>query len=263
MQTEQLCWIEEFPDNFTISQIMSHEVTDEIDEDFGQKILLNCEFADANSNDLLRNTTSSFALLRQLKKTKAFIACLVGFLLAPAVGFASTNLGEKVMVEMVTSKGVIKLELDAEKAPTTVANFIAYVKSGHFEGTIFHRVIPGFVIQGGGLESGMREKKTGAPIQNEADNGLKNLTGTICMARTNDPHSATSQFFINLKDNSFLDHTGKTPQGWGYAVFGRVTEGMDVVEAIAAVKTGNAGYHQDVPLEDIVIEKVSLAGDGQ
>ena len=167
------------------------------------------------------------------------------------------------MVEMVTSKGVIKLELDAEKAPTTVANFIAYVKSGHFEGTIFHRVIPGFVIQGGGLESGMREKKTGAPIQNEADNGLKNLTGTICMARTNDPHSATSQFFINLKDNSFLDHTGKTPQGWGYAVFGRVTEGMDVVEAIAAVKTGNAGYHQDVPLEDIVIEKVSLAGDGQ
>ena len=167
------------------------------------------------------------------------------------------------MVEMVTSKGVIKLELDAEKAPTTVANFIAYVKSGHFEGTIFHRVIPGFVIQGGGLESGMREKKTGAPIQNEADNGLKNLTGTICMARTNDPHSATSQFFINLKDNSFLDHTGKTPQGWGYAVFGRVTEGMDVVEAIAAVKTGNAGYHQDVPLEDIVIEKVSLTGDGQ
>ena len=167
------------------------------------------------------------------------------------------------MVEMVTSKGVIKLELDAEKAPTTVANFIAYVKSGHFEGTIFHRVIPGFVIQGGGLESGMREIKTGAPIQNEADNGLKNLTGTICMARTNDPHSATSQFFINLKDNSFLDHTGKTPQGWGYAVFGRVTEGMDVVEAIAAVKTGNAGYHQDVPLEDIVIEKVSLAGDGQ
>ena len=166
------------------------------------------------------------------------------------------------MVEMVTSKGVIKLELDAEKAPTTVANFIAYVKSGHFEGTIFHRVIPGFVIQGGGLESGMREKKTGAPIQNEADNGLKNLTGTICMARTNDPHSATSQFFINLKDNSFLDHTGKTPQGWGYAVFGRVTEGMDVVEAIAAVKTGNAGYHQDVPLEDIVIEKVSLADDG-
>ena len=163
------------------------------------------------------------------------------------------------MVEMVTSKGVIKLELDAEKAPITVANFLEYVKSGHFEGTIFHRVIPGFVIQGGGLQSGMLEKPTNAPIENEADNGLKNLTGTICMARTNDPHSATSQFFINLKDNSFLDHTGKNAQGWGYAVFGKVTEGMDVVEAIAAVRTGNAGYHQDVPVEDIVIEKVSLS----
>jgi len=163
------------------------------------------------------------------------------------------------MVEMVTSKGVIQLELDAEKAPITVANFIEYVKSGHFEGTIFHRVIPGFVIQGGGMQSGMREKPTNAPIQNEADNGLKNLTGTICMARTNDPHSATSQFFINLKDNSFLDHTAKDPQGWGYAVFGKVTEGMDVVEAIAAVRTGNAGYHQDVPVDDIVIEKVSLS----
>ena len=163
------------------------------------------------------------------------------------------------MVEMVTSKGVIKLELDAEKAPITVANFLEYVKSGHFEGTIFHRVIPGFVIQGGGLQSGMREKPTNAPIENEADNGLKNLTGTICMARTNDPHSATSQFFINLKDNSFLDHTGKNAQGWGYAVFGKVTEGMDIVEAIAAVRTGNAGYHQDVPVEDIVIEKLSLS----
>ncbi|MGA1696547.1 MAG: peptidyl-prolyl cis-trans isomerase [Opitutae bacterium] len=162
------------------------------------------------------------------------------------------------MVEMVTSKGVIQLELDAEKAPITVANFIEYVKSGHFEGTIFHRVIPGFVIQGGGMQSGMREKPTNAPIQNEADNGLKNLTGTICMARTNDPHSATSQFFINLKDNSFLDHTAKDPQGWGYAVFGKVTEGMDVVEAIAAVRTANAGYHQDVPVDDIVIEKVNL-----
>ena len=166
------------------------------------------------------------------------------------------------MVEMVTSKGVIKLELDAEKAPITVANFLEYVKSGHFEGTIFHRVIPGFVIQGGGLQSGMREKPTNAPIENEADNGLKNLTGTICMARTNDPHSATSQFFINLKDNSFLDHTGKNAQGWGYAVFGKVIEGMDVVEAIAAVRTGNAGYHQDVPVEDIVIEKVSMSGEG-
>ena len=163
------------------------------------------------------------------------------------------------MVEMTTSKGVIQLELDAENAPITVANFLEYVKSGHYDGTIFHRVIPGFVIQGGGLESGMKEKATQAPIENEADNGLKNLTGTICMARTNDPHSATSQFFINLKDNSFLDHTEKTASGWGYAVFGRVTSGMDVVEAIAAVQTGNAGYHSDVPLEDVVLEKAILA----
>ena len=162
------------------------------------------------------------------------------------------------MVEMHTSKGLITLELDAEKAPVTVANFIEYVKSGHFDGTIFHRVIPGFVIQGGGLESGMKEKPTQAPIENEADNGLKNVTGSICMARTNDPHSATSQFFINLKDNQFLDHTEKSPQGWGYAVFGQVTDGMDVVEAIAAVQTGNAGFHQDVPVEDIVVEKVTI-----
>ncbi|RZO21866.1 MAG: peptidyl-prolyl cis-trans isomerase [Candidatus Thioglobus sp.] len=162
------------------------------------------------------------------------------------------------MVEMHTSKGLITLELDAEKAPVTVANFIEYVKSGHFDGTIFHRVIPGFVIQGGGMESGMKEKPTQPPIENEADNGLKNVTGSICMARTNDPHSATSQFFINLKDNQFLDHSGKNPQGWGYAVFGQVTDGMDVVEAIAAVQTGNAGFHQDVPVEDIVVEKVTI-----
>jgi len=197
--------------------------------------------------------------LRRIFQIKAIGASVLGMLLMFSGSFASTQLGEKVMVEMVTSKGVIKLELDAEKAPITVANFLEYVKSGHFEGTIFHRVIPGFVIQGGGLQSGMREKPTNAPIENEADNGLKNLTGTICMARTNDPHSATSQFFINLKDNSFLDHTGKNAQGWGYAVFGKVTEGMDVVEAIAAVRTGNAGRHQDVPVEDIVIEKVSLS----
>ena len=152
------------------------------------------------------------------------------------------------MVEMTTSKGVIELELDAKNAPITVANFLEYVKSGHYDGTIFHRVIPGFVIQGGGLQSGMTEKATGTPIENEADNGLKNLTGAICMARTNDPHSATSQFFINLKDNSFLDHTEKSATGWGYAVFGRVTSGMALIEALEAVPTGNAGYHSDVPL---------------
>ena len=163
------------------------------------------------------------------------------------------------MVEMTTSKGVIELELDAKNAPVTVANFLEYVKSGHYDGTIFHRVIPGFVIQGGGLQSGMAEKVTGTPIENEADNGLKNLTGAICMARTNEPHSATSQFFINLKDNSFLDHTGKSATGWGYAVFGRVTSGMNVVEAIAAVPTGNVGHHSDVPLEDIVLEKAVVS----
>ena len=189
-------------------------------------------------------------------RAAAFLSAVI--LVLASIGVATANSGDKVMVEMHTSKGLITLELDAEKAPVTVANFIEYVKSGHFDGTIFHRVIPGFVIQGGGLESGMKEKPTQAPIENEADNGLKNVTGSICMARTNDPHSATSQFFINLKDNQFLDHTEKSPQGWGYAVFGQVTGGMDVVEAIAAVQTGNAGFHQDVPVEDIVVEKVTI-----
>ena len=184
---------------------------------------------------------------------------LVIFSFFCSLGVAASDQGDNIMVEMTTSKGVITLELDAEHAPVTVANFLEYVNSGHYDGTIFHRVIPGFVIQGGGMESGMREKTTQAPIENEADNGLKNLTGTICMARTNDPHSATSQFFINLKDNSFLDHTEKTPSGWGYAVFGRVTSGMEVVEAIAAVQTGNAGHHQDVPLEDVVLEKAAAS----
>ena len=189
-------------------------------------------------------------------RAAAFLSAVI--LVLASIGVATANSGDKVMVEMHTSKGLITLELDAEKAPVTVANFIEYVKSGHFDGTIFHRVIPGFVIKGGGLESGMKEKPTQAPIENEADNGLKNVTGSICMARTNDPHSATSQFFINLKDNQFLDHTEKSPQGWGYAVFGQVTGGMDVVEAIAAVQTGNAGFHQDVPVEDIVVEKVTI-----
>ena len=165
------------------------------------------------------------------------------------------------MVEMNTSKGVIELELDIDNAPITGANFLAYVESNHYDGTIFHRVIPGFMIQGGGLGPGMHEKATREPIENEADNGLKNLTGTICMARTNEPHSATSQFFINLKDNSFLDHTEKTASGWGYAVFGRVTSGMEVVELIAGVQTGDVGYHSDVPLEDVVLEKVAVRAD--
>ena len=202
------------------------------------------------------NVFGRFAITLRLKATLLAIGV---FPLICGSALAGQNQGDKVMVEMTTSKGVIELELDAKNAPITVANFLEYVKSGHYDGTIFHRVIPGFVIQGGGLQSGMTEKATGTPIENEADNGLKNLTGAICMARTNEPHSATSQFFINLKDNSFLDHTEKSATGWGYAVFGRVTSGMDVVEAIAAVPTGNVGDHSDVPLEDIVLEKAVVS----
>ena len=177
------------------------------------------------------------------------------------VAHANQQMENKIMIKLSPSMGEITLELDAENAPITVENFLSYVDSGHYDNTIFHRVIPGFVIQGGGMVSGMQEKKTGAPIQNEADNGLKNLTGSICMARTNVPHSATSQFFINLKDNHFLDHTEKTESGWGYAVFGRVVSGMDVVEKIAGVETGNVGYHSDVPLEDVVLEKAERVAD--
>jgi peptidyl-prolyl cis-trans isomerase B (cyclophilin B) len=202
------------------------------------------------------NVFGRFAITLRLKATLLAIGV---FPLICGSALADQHQGDKVMVEITTSKGVIELELDAKNAPITVANFLEYVKSGHYDGTIFHRVIPGFVIQGGGLKSGMAEKATGTPIENEADNGLKNLTGAICMARTNEPHSATSQFFINLKDNSFLDHTEKSATGWGYAVFGRVTSGMDVVEAIAAVPTGNAGNHSDVPLEDIVLEKAVVS----
>ncbi|KVD10788.1 cyclophilin [Burkholderia ubonensis] len=159
------------------------------------------------------------------------------------------------MVELHTNHGVIKLELDAEKAPKTVENFLNYVKKGHYDGTVFHRVINGFMIQGGGFEPGLKQKPTDAPIDNEANNGLKNVKYTIAMARTNDPHSATAQFFINVNDNDFLNHSSPTPQGWGYAVFGKVVEGQDVVDKIKAVKTGNAGFHQDVPTDDVVIEK--------
>ncbi|MGB5179526.1 MAG: peptidylprolyl isomerase [Gammaproteobacteria bacterium] len=163
-----------------------------------------------------------------------------------------------VKVTMETSKGVITLELDREKAPTTVDNFVAYARAGHYDGTVFHRVIPGFMIQGGGFDSDMKQKATKSPIEIEADNGLKNKKGTVAMARTSDPNSATSQFFINVADNSFLDHQSPTPQGWGYAVFGHVTDGMDVVEAIEKVQTGNSSGHQNVPLEDVIIEKVTV-----
>lgn len=158
-----------------------------------------------------------------------------------------------------TTKGNIKVELDAAAAPKTVENILAYVKEGFYDGTIFHRVIPGFMIQGGGFTETMREKADKRPpVQNEADNGLKNERGTIAMARTNDPHSASSQFFINVANNDFLNFRSKTPQGWGYAVFGKVTEGMDVVDAIVGVKTGNWGPHADVPVEPIIMKKVSI-----
>ena len=161
-------------------------------------------------------------------------------------------------VRMQTNKGTIVLELDAEKAPATVANFVEYAKSGFYDGTIFHRVIPRFMIQGGGFQPGMTQKAARDPIKNEADNGLKNDLGTIAMARTSDPNSATAQFFINTKDNGFLNHSAPTPQGWGYCVFGKVVEGMDVVQEIEKVSTGTSGGHQDVPNEDVVIEKVTV-----
>ncbi len=161
-------------------------------------------------------------------------------------------------VQMQTNKGTIVLELDAEKAPGTVANFVEYANAGFYDGTIFHRVIPGFMIQGGGFEPGMDQKKTREPIQNEADNGLKNDLGTIAMARTSNPHSATAQFFINVKDNGFLNHSAPTSQGWGYCVFGKVVEGLDVVQDIEKVSTTSRGGHQDVPVEDVVIEKVTV-----
>jgi len=155
----------------------------------------------------------------------------------------------------IIDHGVITLELDAEKAPKTVANFLAYVNKGHYDKTIFHRIIDGFMLQGGGFEPGMTQKPCDAPIENEANNGLRNDRYTVAMARTQDPHSATAQFFINVSDNDFLNHTAPSMQGWGYAVFGKVVEGADVVDKIRAVKTGRRGFHDDVPKEDVVIEK--------
>ncbi|HRK77013.1 MAG TPA: peptidylprolyl isomerase [Thiobacillus sp.] len=163
------------------------------------------------------------------------------------------------MVKLHTNHGIITLELDAEKAPKTVENFLQYVRDGFFDGTIFHRVIDGFMIQGGGFEPGMTQKPTRAAIENEASNGLKNEAYTIAMARTSDPNSATAQFFINIANNSFLNFTAPTPQGYGYAVFGKVVEGMDVVDKIRKVKTGSRAGHQDVPQEDVVITQAEIA----
>lgn len=161
-------------------------------------------------------------------------------------------------VALHTNYGVITLELNAEKAPKTVANFLNYVKKEHYHNTIFHRVISGFMIQGGGMMPGMKEKDTDLPINNEANNGLQNKRGTIAMARTSDPHSATAQFFINTVDNDFLNYRSSSANGWGYAVFGEVIEGMDVVDKIRSIATGNRGFHQDVPKEDVVIEKALI-----
>lgn len=165
------------------------------------------------------------------------------------------------MIKLHTNYGVITLKLDAEKAPQSAANFEKYVKEGFYNGTVFHRVINNFMIQGGGFEPGMKQKTTGSPINNEANNGLSNKRGTIAMARTMDPHSATAQFFINVKDNTFLDHTAPTPQGWGYAVFGEVVDGMDVVDEIRVVATTSKAGHQDVPAEDVIIEKAEVVAD--
>ncbi|MDP3584645.1 MAG: peptidylprolyl isomerase [Thiobacillus sp.] len=169
---------------------------------------------------------------------------------------AGQTANPRVLIE--TSKGNITVEVFPAQAPQSAGNFLNYAKTGFYDGLVFHRVIPGFMIQTGGMTADMAEKPKNAPIRNEADNGLKNLRGTLAMARTGDPHSASSQFFINVKDNAFLNHRGQTPQGWGYAVFGQVVDGMDVVDAIVAVPRGNRGPHGDVPLEPIVMKRVSV-----
>ena len=203
------------------------------------------------NNNILKLTLSSFALafiLNSCSKKSDEVE-------VPIIKEISMT-----QVTIKTSAGDIQLELNGEKAPITVKNFVDIANSGYFEGTIFHRVINGFMVQGGGLNADMSDKSSGtAPIQNEANNGLANDRGTIAMARTMDPHSATSQFFINHKDNGFLNHTGENSQGWGYAVFGKVTEGLDIVDQIADVATGSSGGHQDVPLEVITIESVTVS----
>ena len=197
--------------------------------------------------------TSTFSILDRFFRTLSF--SLAGLLLS-AAAFAATAAPR---VEMQTTLGKITLELDAAKAPKSVENFLQYARSGQYDGTIFHRVIDGFMIQGGGFTKEMNEKPTKAPIANEAKNGLKNLRGSIAMARRADPHSATAQFFINHRDNPNLDYPAH--DGWGYAVFGKVTEGMDVVDKIAKVKTGNHGMHQNVPVEPVIIESVKVLSD--
>ena len=187
---------------------------------------------------------------------RTIITFCLSLAVALLLGFGGqAQAGGKNMVTLQTNKGDIVLELDAEKAPNTVKNFLDYAKSGFYDGTIFHRVIPGFMIQGGGFTEQMKQKATKDPIDNEANNGLKNDTYTIAMARTQAPHSATAQFFINVANNAFLNYSAPTMQGWGYAVFGKVVKGQDVVDSIARVHTGTYGFHQDVPVEPVVIKK--------
>ena len=196
-----------------------------------------------------------------MKKFTLFTRLLPVLLLACALLAAPQDIraqGPDPVVKLETSMGDILVRLDARKAPMTTANFLEYVKAGQYDGTIFHRVIKDFMIQGGGMTASLREKTTRAPIKNEADNGLRNRKYTIAMARTSDPHSATAQFFINVKDNSFLDHRSKDPQGWGYAVFGKVIRGQDVVDQIAAVKTGSRGYYEDVPMQPVIIKRATI-----
>jgi peptidyl-prolyl cis-trans isomerase B (cyclophilin B) len=204
-----------------------------------------------------------FSSLRALRA--AACAFALAALVPVAAGAASStstegkhSMSTHPQVKMHTNYGDFVITLDAEKAPKTVANFLMYTKEGFYNGTIFHRVIEGFMIQGGGFEPGMKQKQTHAPIPNEADNGLKNDKYTLAMARTNDPESATAQFFVNVADNDFLNFTAKTANGWGYAVFGKVTEGTDVIDKIKSVKTGNSGFHQNVPTQDVVIEKAEV-----
>jgi len=196
-------------------------------------------------------TSQPSSLLRRVLLAAAATVLLHG------TALAQTQAGAP-RVKLATSAGDIVLELYPDKAPKTVANFLAYVGKGQFDGTIFHRVIPGFMIQGGGFDAAMNQKATGSPIENEATNGLKNDKYTIAMARTGEPHSATAQFFINVADNGFLNHTAPTPRGWGYAVFGKVTAGTEVVDKIAAVKTGQRGFHGDVPLTPVFINSATL-----
>lgn len=195
-------------------------------------------------------------LLHRIKTSiRSVILILAALSLLPGTIFANQT---NPMIKLTTSKGEITIEMYPDEAPATVQNFLSYVESGFFDGLIFHRVIEGFMIQGGGFTPDMQQKQSGDPIQNEADNGLKNETGTLAMARTGDPHSATAQFFINLENNDFLNHTGKNPQGWGYTVFGKVTEGLDVVKQIGSVSTGRSGPYSDVPVEPVIIENVQV-----